>query len=315
MSMAATRPDDRAVGVVGAGRMGVGIAQIFAAGGFRVHLIDPIEAALAAAPERLAGITARRGQPASIADRVAFHAVLPDEIAGCVLVIEAAPEKVELKQSIFRELDACCGPDVILATNTSVIPVSQVAAEVGHPGRALGMHFWNPPYAVRLVEVVQAERTDPALIAPAMALLAEVGQKPVHVRKDVPGFIGNRLQHALKREAIALVENGVCDAETVDFVVRNSFGARLGLMGPLEQSDMLGLGLTLAIHSVLLSDLDCSRAPQRLLVDKVAAGETGAAVGRGFRTWTPEQRAELESRLDAALLAATSGPDETKNAG
>ncbi|NVO13084.1 MAG: 3-hydroxyacyl-CoA dehydrogenase family protein [Rhodoplanes sp.] len=315
MSTEATRPADRAVGVIGAGRMGVGIAQIFAAGGFRVHLVDPIDDARAKVPERLAAITARRRQAADVVDRVSLHATAPAEIAGCVLVIEAAPETVELKQRIFRDLDARCGPEVVLATNTSVIPVSRVATDVRHPGRVLGMHFWNPPYAVRLVEVIQAERTDPALIAPAMALLAEVGQKPVHVRKDVPGFIGNRLQHALKREAIALVENGVCDAETVDFVVKNSFGARLGLMGPLEQSDLVGLGLTLAIHSVLLSDLDCSRAPQRLLVDKVAAGETGAAVGRGFRDWTPEARAELENRLDAALLDAAGGSGETKNTG
>jgi 3-hydroxybutyryl-CoA dehydrogenase len=121
--------------------------------------------------------------------------------------------------------------------------------------------------------------------------------------KDVPGFIGNRLQHALKREAIALVQDGVCDAETVDLVVKKSFGARLGIMGPLEQSDLVGLDLTLDIHSVVLSVLDRSVEPQRLLVEKVAAGKLGARVGEGFRKWTPEQRAELESRLDRALLS------------
>lgn len=307
MSMAATPPADRAVAVIGAGRMGVGIAQLFAGCGFTVHLVEPLAAARAAVPARLREITARRRQPAGAAERVRLHARIPAEIADCVIVIEAVPEKLDLKQRIFAELDEACGEAGILATNTSVIPVSRIAAAVRRPERVLGTHFWNPPYAVRLVEVVQAECTDPALIAQAMVLLAEVGQKPVHVKKDVPGFIGNRLQHALKREAIALVENGVCDAETVDFVVKNSFGARLGLMGPLEQSDLVGLNLTLDIHRVLFPDLDCSREPQRLLVDKVKAGETGAAAGRGFRAWTPAARLELENRLDKALLAATAG--------
>jgi 3-hydroxybutyryl-CoA dehydrogenase len=302
MSTAAIQRADRPVAVVGAGRMGAGIAQVFAGAGHAVHLIDPVDEALASAAVRLRAITARRRQSEDVVARVRLHASLPAEISDCALVIESAPEKVELKQRIFAELDAACGPDVTLATNTSVIPVARIAAHVRRPERVLGTHFWNPPYAVRLVEVVQAERTDPARIAPTMALLAEVGQKPVHVRKDVTGFIGNRLQHALKREAIALVENGVCDAETVDFVVKNSFGARLGLMGPLEQSDLVGLNLTLDIHSVLLPDLDRSNAPQKLLVDKVTAGELGARVGRGFRDWTPEARAELESRLDRALL-------------
>src|SRR5471030_2635327 len=132
--------------------------------------------------------------------------------------------------------------------------------------------------------------------------MAAIGQQPVHVRKDIPGFIGNRLQHALKREAIALVQAGVCDAETIDLVVKSSFGARLGIMGPLEQSDLVGLELTLAIHEVILPDLDVSRSPQRLLVDLVAAGDTGATAGRGFRAWDADARAELQQRLDRELL-------------
>ena len=205
-------------------------------------------------------------------------------------------KSLEIKQDIFAQLDELCGPETILATNTSVIPVTQIGARTKRRGRILGTHFWNPPYAVRLVEVVQTEFTSPDAIARTISLLKEVGQIPVHVMKDVPGFIGNRLQHALKREAIALVQDGVCDAETVDLVVKNSFGARLGIMGPLEQSDLVGLNLTLDIHAVILRDLDRSVEPQRLLVEKVAAGKLGARVGEGFRKWTPEQRAELESR-------------------
>lgn len=290
------------VGVIGGGRMGAAIAQIFAGAGHDVLLVEPSEVVRCAIAQRLSDIANARGQDDSVAKRVR---VLPDitaEFAACAFVTEAAPEKLELKQDIFARLDAICPPDTILATNTSVIPVTAIGERARHRGRVVGTHYWNPPYAVRLVEVVETAYTAPDVIARTLAQMREIGQLPVHVKRDVPGFIGNRLQHALKREAIALVENGVADAETVDFVIRNSFGARLGIMGTLEQSDLVGLNLTLDIHRVILADLDCSKAPQKLLVDLVAAGKTGASVGEGFRTWSSEARAELEGRLDKALL-------------
>lgn len=288
--------------IVGAGRMGLAIAQIFASAGLPTVLVDPIHAALAAAPERLREICRIRGAAESVAQSIELSSNIESIGANVGFAIEAAPENVELKRAIFRDLEAACPADAILATNTSVIPVARIASDVIGRHRVVGAHFWNPPYAVRLVEVVQAEETSRATIEHTMALLRAVGQLPVHVKKDIPGFIGNRLQHALKREAIALVQAGVCDAETVDFVVRNSFGARLGTMGPLEQSDLVGLKLTLAIHEVLLPDLDTTPAPQQLLVDLVAAGQTGASAGQGFRTWSAEARAELQQRLDKQLM-------------
>lgn len=305
MSTAALQPADWPIAIVGAGRMGLAIGQIFASAGHPVTLIETQATTRAAIRDSLRALTIRRGQAQELVADVAIASSIPEGAADARLVIEAAPEKLELKQDIFRSLDATCRADAILATNTSVIPVTAIGAPVRDGGRVMGTHFWNPPYTVRLVEVVQTERTSLETIDTTMSLLRNVGQLPVHVRKDIPGFIGNRMQHALKREAIALVQNGVCDAETVDFVIRNSFGARLGIMGTLEQSDLVGLGLTLDIHRVILPDLDCSREPQKLLVDKVAAGKTGAAAGEGFRTYTPEQRDELATRLDRALL---SGP-------
>jgi 3-hydroxybutyryl-CoA dehydrogenase len=130
-----------------------------------------------------------------------------------------------------------------------------------------------------------------------MALLREAGRKPVHVKKDVPGFVGNRLQHALKREAIALVAAGVCDAETIDTVVKSGFGARMAVLGPMEQSDLVGLDLTLDIQNVLLADLDRSTEPTALLKDKVASGKLGMRTGEGFRRWTPEQADAVRERL------------------
>ncbi len=303
--MADTLPVDllasRPALVVGGGRMGLAIAQILAAAGVAVTVVEPSAAMRESAHERLIRIFRLQAQPeerAALVQVVADAGEAPSDVA---IAIEAAPENVELKRSIFGRLDELCPADAILATNTSVIPVHRIAARVRDKSRMVGTHFWNPPYAVRLVEVVRSEDTSDETMERTIAIMAAVGQQPVRVNKDIPGFIGNRLQHALKREAIALVQAGVCDAETVDTVVKASFGARLGVMGPLEQSDLVGLNLTLAIHEVILPDLDTSRAPQKLLVDLVAAGHTGVATGQGFRSWTSETRAELQTRLDRTL--------------
>ncbi len=307
MSMADTRPADLIAGrpalVVGGGRMGLAIAQILSAAGIAVTVVEPHAGTRETARERLLQIFRVREQPVEGAELVRVVADLGEAPADTAFVIEAAPENVELKQSIFRRLEQVCPADAIFATNTSVIPVNRIAAEVQNKARVVGTHFWNPPYMVRLVEVVKAEGTSEETMDRTIAVLAAVGQQPVRVNKDIPGFIGNRLQHALKREAIALVQAGVCDAETVDTVVKASFGSRLGIMGPLEQSDLVGLNLTLAIHEVILPDLDNSAAPQKLLVDLVAAGHTGANVGQGFRNWTAEERTELQTRLDRVLGA------------
>lgn len=300
MSMADSPRVDR-VGVIGGGRMGGAIAQIFASAGFDVLVVEPDGTVRSALPTRVAEISRARGG-ADVSARVTPLAAIDKRLSDCAIVIEAAPEKLEIKRDIFENLGAICGPGTILATNTSVIPVTDIGARAAHRERVVGTHFWNPPYAVRLVEVVQTETTTATTVETTMALLTRVGQMPVHVKRDLPGFIGNRLQHALKREAIALVENGVCDAATVDFVIRNSFGARLGIMGTLEQSDLVGLNLTLDIHEVLLRDLDRSTEPQKLLVDLVAAGKSGASVGEGFHKWSAEARKELLDRLDKELL-------------
>ena len=298
------------IAVLGAGRMGTAIAYLFAASGHPVWLHDPDPAALDRADAELARISALRGNPAGRAGKAAASALrrsadLAAAVCGAGLVIEAVPERADLKQQIFAELGALTGAETILASNTSAIPIRDLAAGVPAPGRVLGTHFWNPPYAVKLVEVVQAPATTAATVAAAMQLLDGAGMRPVHVKRDVPGFVGNRLQHALKREAIALVASGVCDAETIDTVTKLGFGARLAVLGPMEQSDLVGLDLTLAIHETLMPDLDTTPVPHPLLVDLVARGELGMNSGRGFRAWTAEQAQEVRDRLDAHLLATS----------
>jgi 3-hydroxybutyryl-CoA dehydrogenase len=163
--------------------------------------------------------------------------------------------------------------------------------------RALGTHWWNPPFLVPLVEVIGTEWTSPAAIEWTMQLHKDVGKTPAHVKKDVPGFIGNRLQHALWREAIALVEHGICDAETVDTVIKAAFGRRLAVLGPLENADMVGTDLTLAIHQTVLPAIESRPGPSPYLEKLVADGKLGFKSGEGFRTWTPQQQAALRTKV------------------
>ncbi len=188
-------------------------------------------------------------------------------------------------------------PTTILASNSSAIPSTEIGRNLKHRERVVGTHFWNPPHLVPLVEVIQTEWTSDATVRATIDLLAAAGRAPVHVRRDIPGFIGNRLQHALKREAIALVASGVCDAETIDTVVKSGFGARMAVLGPMEQSDLVGLDLTLDIQNVLIADLDRSSEPTQFLKDKVAAGKLGMRTGEGFRRWTREQADAVRERL------------------
>jgi 3-hydroxybutyryl-CoA dehydrogenase len=167
----------------------------------------------------------------------------------------------------------------------------------------VGAHFFNPPHLVPLVEVIQNEKTSTETISRTMDMLRRAGKLPVHVRRDIPGFIGNRLQHALKREAIALVASGVCDAETIDIVVKNGFGARMAVLGPMEQSDLVGLDLTLDIAQVLIKDLDRSEGPHPFLRKKVQEGKLGMKTGEGFRRWTPQEAEEVHERLRRFLFA------------
>src|SRR5262249_10335776 len=153
------------------------------------------------------------------------------------------------------------------------------------------------PHLVPLVEVIQNEATGPDVVRKTIDLLRDAGRRPVHVKKDLPGFIGNRLQHALKREALALVAAVVSDAATLDTVVKDGFGARLSVLGPLEQSDLVGVDLTLDIHEVLIASLDRTAGPHPFLRDLVKAGKLGMKSGEGFRTWTPDEADAVRARL------------------
>ncbi len=297
------------IAVVGAGLMGHGIAQVFASAGHSVRVFDPQPESLASLHQRIADNLAALGQNADAVNQVSGHSDLSEAVGMADIVFEAAPEKLALKQSIFTDLERAARPDALLASNTSVIPIGQIAERIETRHRVVGTHWWNPPYLVPLVEVVQADGTSDETIAHMMALLTSVGKTPVHVKKDIAGFVGNRLQHALWREAIALVGEGVCDAETVDTVVKASFGRRLAVLGPLENADLVGTDLTLDIHDHVLPALDRSSEPLPIHREIVAEGRLGMKTGHGFRVWTAEQADALRQRVTRHLRAMSDALD------
>jgi 3-hydroxybutyryl-CoA dehydrogenase len=283
--------------VIGAGLMGHGIAQVFALAGHDVTITDSFKATLDGARDRVLANLRDLGEDERAVERITPVFDLAAAVKTADYVVEAVLEDLGLKQKIFAEVEQHVRPDTILASNTSVIPITQIMQGLQKRDRALGTHWWNPPYLVPLVEVIETEWTSPAAVDFTMKLHRDAGKKPAHVKKDVPGFIGNRLQHALWREAIALVENGICDAETVDEVIKSAFGRRLAVLGPLENADMVGTDLTLAIHNTVLPAIDSRPAASPYLEKLVKDGKLGFKSGEGFRKWTPEQQQTLRQKV------------------
>jgi 3-hydroxybutyryl-CoA dehydrogenase len=292
------------IAVLGAGLMGHGIAQVFALAGHEVRITDTVAASLDQVKIRIAANLRDLGDDERTVERVEPTAELAQTVRDADFVVEAAPENLPIKQKLFEEVERHVRPDTILASNTSVIPITSIMRGLVQRERALGTHWWNPPYLVPLVEVIGTQWTSPAAIEWTMALHAAAGKKPAHVKKDVAGFIGNRLQHALWREAVTLVEQGICDAETVDTVIKAAFGRRLAVLGPLENADLVGTDLTLAIHKTVLPAIDSRPAPSPFLERLVADGKLGFKSGEGFRKWTPEAQAALRAKVVQHLKKA-----------
>jgi 3-hydroxybutyryl-CoA dehydrogenase len=295
------------ISVLGAGLMGHGIAQAFATHGHPVRIYDPSSAALASVQDRIRANLRDLGEDEAAAALVTPATTVAEVVRDADFVVEAALENLEVKRALFAQIEEHAREDAILASNTSVIPITAIMQNIANGARTVGTHWWNPPYLVPLVEVIGTDRTSQATLDWTIQLHESVGKTAVHVKKDVPGFVGNRLQHALWREAISLVENGICDARTVDTVVKASFGRRLAVLGPLENVDLVGLDLTLAIHQTVLPAVDSRPGPSPLLQEMIDAGKLGMKSGEGFRTWTAEEQAELRQKvLQHLKKAATS---------
>jgi 3-hydroxybutyryl-CoA dehydrogenase len=287
--------------------MGHGIAQVFALAGHDVTITDAHRPTLDSALTRIAANLRDLGDDERAVTRVRPVADLAECVRDADFVVEAILEDMPLKQTTFAEIERHVRPDTVLASNTSVMPITQIMDGLKRRERALGTHWWNPPFLVPLVEVIGTQWTSQAAIDFTMKLHADAGKQPAHVKKDVPGFIGNRLQHALWREAVSLVERGICDAETVDTVIKAAFGRRLAVLGPLENADLVGTDLTLAIHRTVLPDIENRPGPSPYLERLVAGGKLGFKSGEGFRKWSPEQQAALRAKVVQHLKKAREG--------
>jgi 3-hydroxybutyryl-CoA dehydrogenase len=298
------------IGIVGAGLMGHGIAQIFASAGYAVNLYDVDSKALATAKERIATnfkvfIELELAKPEDVTlclDRITLCSTLEDLCRGPQYFLEAIVEDLEVKKATYAELERFTSPDAIFASNTSAISITEISEGLVHKGRFLGTHFWNPPQVLPCVEVIKGAHTDQGAFETVFSLMEKVGKVPVRVLKDVPGFLGNRLQHAMWREAISLCDKGIASAEDIDKVVKYGFGLRMAFIGPLETADLASLGLTYEIHKYLFPHLESSSEPSPLLADLVAHGALGVRAGRGLYEWTPEKIRNLIDRRDAVLL-------------
>lgn len=303
------------MGIVGGGLMGVGIAAKFALAGHEALVFEASPQRRATIPAVVEGIlqellTAGVINPATGAAasaRIRLVDGLP-ALAGAALVIEAIPEVLAMKHELYRELEAVLAPGALLASNTSGFMPDTLSAGLARPECFLIAHFWNPPHAIPLVEVVPGTRTAPAAVDQTVAVLRAIGAEPVVLRKAVPGFIGNRLQFAVMREALHLVRTGVADPETIDTVMKASLGRRYGIVGPFETADLGGLETFLRIGQHLLPEMASDGRELEVLQAHVDRGEKGAVSGQGFYHWTDERRAALRQKRIAHQLKGRDRP-------
>lgn len=306
----------KTIGVFGAGKMGTGIAQLFATSGMPVYLwaFDEKE------KERAGQIVRDNLKPLQEHDVLGGQSIEEivsritittdyDMVASKVdLAVECILEKMDLKQNFFKKLDSVTDTDVILCTNTSAMSVTEIFSTSEHKERLVGTHFWNPPYLIPLVEVVKTEATSDEAIDTVMKVMKAAGKEPCLCKKDVPGFIANRLQHALWREAISMVEKGIADPETIDKACRTSFGLRLPYLPPLENSDLVGTQLTYDIHSTVLKDLADNHEPSPILKQMIDEGKLGFRSEKkdgyheGFMKYTDEEIADINNGLNEYLI-------------
>lgn len=297
--------------VLGAGLMGIGIACHFARHGHRVRLYDTDPSRLAEVPAVAAAIL-HELQESGQFDVVHQQAVLArlagttslSDLAESTLLIEAIPERLPLKHALYAQLETLIADDAIIASNTSGLPPDSLAAGMRHPQRLLIAHFWPPPHFIPLVEVVPGSATRPELPALVSDFFTRAALEAVVLQRAAPGFVGNRLQFALLREALHIVHSGIASPEVVDRVMRASLGRRYAMVGPLEAADMTGLATVLDICQHLLPELAGDAQMMELVAEKVARGETGARGGQGFYRWDTARMARIQSRRQHLLRYA-----------
>jgi len=298
------------VGVVGAGLMGHGIAQVFGSKGYRVSIFDKDQKVLESAPNRIRknlqvflelNLTEEFDLERCLSDINLCHD-MSALCSGVDVIIEAVIENLEVKQSIFAEMERLTSQQTILCSNTSGINIGKISERLQFKNRVIGTHFWNPPHVVPCVEVIKSEFTSEEVFHTIVDLMKKLGKEPVRVFKDIPGFLGNRLQHALFREALSLVEKGIAAPEDIDRVVKYGFGSRLPFIGPFETMDLAGIDLGYEVQKYLVPDLSIDLKPLNVLKRMVDDGLLGIKTGKGFYEWNDEKIRNVTNLRDSGLL-------------
>ena len=298
------------IAVIGAGLMGHGIAQEFASAGYHVRMHDVTDEQLQTARTQIEknldvfaenAIIEKENIPSTL-QRIQTTTELTTVAENADFVIEAVTENLPLKQQIFEELDTICPPHTILASNTTALMPSQIGVNAKRKDQILNTHYFNPPYLIPLVELIRSPDTSDETVETTFELLTDIGKTPAIIEKEALGFVGPRLQAALIREAFAIVERGIASAETVDLVVRNSFGRRLSVAGPFEVFELAGWDLVLAAFEELYKDLNSSDDLNPLLRQMVESGKLGVKSKEGFYEWTDEKVQALRDKMNQALI-------------
>jgi 3-hydroxybutyryl-CoA dehydrogenase len=291
--------------------MGVGIATHFARFGHDVWLYDTDSSRIAEINIIASGIVDELiateqfalSEKSSLMNRLHGTTSLQD-IAACGLLIEAIPERLELKHALYAQLEELIAPEAVIASNTSGLPPDALAEKLAHPERLLIAHFWNPPHFIPLVEIVPGTATKAEYLHELQKLLLSMQLEAVVLDRAAPGFVGNRLQFALLREALHIVKSGIASAEVVDQVMRASLGRRYAMVGPLEAADMTGLATVQDICRHLLPELATGSNMMSLVADKVANGDTGLRSGQGFYRWDDSRKEYIQQRREHQLRFA-----------
>ncbi len=298
------------IAVIGFGTMGAGIAQRFAECGYNVVATDAgqeqIDSGLALIKRNqqtlielgLLDVDDTKQSEQGLTTTLS----LEDAVEQAQLVIEAVPEKMELKLDLFAKLDKLCPPETCLASNTSGLSITRIASSTTRPQQVAGYHWWNPPHVIPLVEVTKGEQTSDATVSLLVQIAKRLGKQPIVVNRDVPGFVGNRLQFAVFREALHILAEGIASAEDIDIAMSAGPGIRYGLLGPFRTADLGGLDVFHAVSTYLFEKLSTADKPPAVFTEMVEQGRLGAKAGQGFYDHAGQSLPEIAAQRDRILL-------------
>jgi 3-hydroxyacyl-CoA dehydrogenase len=294
------------VAVVGTGTMGPGMGAVLERAGVDVMLYDISEEQLEKARpgvELARSVLDRLGGDGASGAELRFESDLAAALDGVDMVVEAVPEKLELKQQVFADFEEHVAPDTILASNTSGIPITKIAEHLQHPERVIGTHWSNPPHLIPMIEIIPGKRTSADVTTATQELVRQIGYYPCTLKKEVPGFVENRVLYAIMRECLALVDEGVVDAEELDLNVKWGIGYKLAVVPPMALLDMAGLDIYNAVASYLNQDLSDEKGVSSTITDRVDQGKLGIKTGGGLFDYDADRAAQLQKERAAALVA------------